>query len=122
MWIATLTCVPRAAAAKSEPVLRYHLAPADIKAGDTLLSGEGAPVVPGSVLPLRLIPPGTPIHNVELFPGKGGQLARSANTAAVLQVKQKTDAIVKLPSGASPLLHEQAQSCGCVATVTLPDV
>nr|8A22_Aa Chain Aa, uL2m [Polytomella magna]8APN_Aa Chain Aa, uL2m [Polytomella magna]8APO_Aa Chain Aa, uL2m [Polytomella magna] len=94
------------------PIFKYHLAPAEIKAGDVLLSGDGAPVQAGSTLPLRSIPLGTPIHNLELTPGKGGQLARAANVSAVIQSKQLENAIVKLPSGEIRLIN-----LDCRATV-----
>eukprot|EP00798_Chlamydomonas_sp_ICE-L_P007785 gene7785-976_t len=81
------------------PELRYHIAPANIKAGDVLPIGSGSPLSPGSTLALRDIPIGVPIHNLELKPGKGGQLARAASTCASIQVKQEDNAIVKLPSG-----------------------
>lgn len=83
------------------PFHRYHLAPADIVPGDVMLAGKDAPVRPGSVLPLRDIPIGVPVHNVELRPGRGGQLARAAHTSAMIQSKQEDHAIVKLPSGAA---------------------
>jgi len=81
------------------PVYRYHIAPEGIKVGDTLHSGPGSPVTTGSVLRLADIPPGVPIHNVELTPGSGAKLARAAHTAAYVQLKQEDAAVVKLPSG-----------------------
>ncbi len=76
----------------------YILAPNGLKAGHQILAHDTAPIRPGNALPLTHIPVGTVIHNLELIPGKGGQLVRSAGTSAILQSKDKT-AIVKLPSG-----------------------
>lgn len=64
-------------------------------------SGRGAPITPGSVLQIRDIPLGVPIHNLEIHPGKGGQMVRAANTHAIIQAKQDKFAIIKLPSGGS---------------------
>ncbi len=81
------------------PELRYHVAPADVKAGDQLMTGASAPIRPGSTMALRHIPLGVPIHNIELTPGRGGQMARAASTSATIQIKQDLNAVVKLPSG-----------------------
>lgn len=78
---------------------RYILAPLDLKVGDTVLSGEGADIKPGNALPLRLIPLGTLIHNVEIIPGRGGQMVRSAGDSAQLMAKEGKFAQVRLPSG-----------------------
>jgi large subunit ribosomal protein L2 len=78
---------------------RYILAPADLKVGDTIVSGTDIDVKSGNCLPLRNIPPGTLIHNIELQPGKGGLLARSAGSSAQLMVKEEPNAHVRLPSG-----------------------
>ena len=78
---------------------RYILAPIDLKVGDTVLSGEGADIKPGNALPIRNIPLGTLIHNVEIKPGRGGQMVRSAGTAAQLMAKEGAYAQVRLPSG-----------------------
>lgn len=78
---------------------RYILAPNDLKVGDTVMSGEGADIKVGNALPLKNMPVGTTIHNVELFPGKGGQLVRSAGVAAQLMAKEGDYAQVRLPSG-----------------------
>lgn len=78
---------------------RYILAPLDLKVGDTIVAGEGADIKPGNSLPLRAIPLGTIIHNIELKPGKGGQLARSAGTFAQLMSKEGKYGQIKLPSG-----------------------
>jgi len=78
---------------------RYILAPYGLKVGDSLVSGEGADIKPGNALLLQDIPMGTLIHNIELQPGKGGQLVRSAGNAAQLMAKEGKYAQVRLPSG-----------------------
>ncbi|MFG0332735.1 MAG: 50S ribosomal protein L2, partial [Maioricimonas sp. JB049] len=78
---------------------RYILAPDGLKAGDTIESGEGAEPKVGNCLPLSKIPPGTDIHNIEMQPGRGGQLCRSAGTAAVMNAREKQWAQITLPSG-----------------------
>ena len=78
---------------------RYILAPNGLKAGDTVVSGAGADIKPGNALPISSIPVGTIIHNIELYPGKGAQLVRSAGTAAQLMAKEGDMAQIRLPSG-----------------------
>ena len=78
---------------------RYILAPKDLKVGDWLVSGKKAELKVGNALPLKKIPVGTLVHNIELAPGKGGQLARGAGTGAVVQAKESGFANLKLPSG-----------------------
>ncbi|MCK6556977.1 50S ribosomal protein L2 [Candidatus Binatia bacterium] len=78
---------------------RYVLAPVGLKVEDRVTAGEGADIKPGNAMPLQLIPTGTMVHNVELKPGRGGQLARSAGTAAQLMAKEGAKALLKLPSG-----------------------
>src|SRR6187549_3548242 len=78
---------------------RYILAPEGLRLGQTVLSGESADILPGNALPLKLIPAGTMIHNLELRLGKGAQLVRSAGAAAQLVAKDGEYAQVKLPSG-----------------------
>ncbi len=80
-------------------VRSYILAPVGLKQGDTVLSGEGADIKPGNCLPISAIPLGTFIHNIELYPGKGGQMARTAGAAAQLMAKEGAMAQVRLPSG-----------------------
>ena len=77
---------------------RYILAPADVGVGDLLQSGQGAEIRPGNALPLRYIPVGTTVHNVELQPGAGGKLARGAGAAVQLVAKEGTTATLRLPS------------------------
>ncbi|MHB8842116.1 MAG: 50S ribosomal protein L2 [Candidatus Aquicultor sp.] len=78
---------------------RYILAPLNLKVGDTVVSGPDADIKVGNSLPIRRIPLGTIIHNIELKPGKGGQLARSAGTSAQLMAKEGNYAHLRLPSG-----------------------
>ena len=78
---------------------RYILAPHGLKVGDHVVSGEGADIKPGNCLPIANIPLGTMIHNIELIPGRGGQLVRSAGGAAQLMAKEGVAAQVRLPSG-----------------------
>ncbi len=78
---------------------RYILAPVGLAAGDVIVAGEGADIKPGNALPLANIPVGTVIHNIEMYPGKGAQLVRSAGNAAQLMAKEGDYAQVRLPSG-----------------------
>ena len=78
---------------------RYILAPLGLKVGDVIMTGEGAEIKPGNALPLGSIPDGTLIHNLEFEPGKGGQIVRSAGTAAQLLGKEGRYSLVRLPSG-----------------------
>ena len=78
---------------------RYILAPLDLKVGDVVMSGAEADIKPGNCLPIANIPLGTLIHNIEIKPGRGGQMARSAGTAAQLMAKEGAYAQVRLPSG-----------------------
>jgi len=78
---------------------RYILAPVGLAAGDKVVAGEGADIKAGNALPLANIPVGTVIHNIEMYPGKGGQLVRGAGDAAQLMAKENGMATVRLPSG-----------------------
>ena len=78
---------------------RYILAPLDLKVGDTVISSETADIKPGNTLPIKSIPVGTLIHNVEIKPGRGGQMVRSAGMSAQLMAKEGLYAQVRLPSG-----------------------
>ncbi len=78
---------------------RYILAPLGIRVNDTVVSGPDAPIRTGNALPLANIPTGTQIHNIELYPGKGGQLVRSAGTSAQLMAKVGNYAQIRMPSG-----------------------
>ena len=83
----------------TDGVKAYILAPVGLKVGDTVVAGPAADIKPGNALPLTNIPVGTFIHNVELYPGKGGQLARAAGNAAQLMAKEGVYALLRLPSG-----------------------
>jgi len=91
---------------------RYILAPVGLKAGDVVTAGPEADILPGNALPIANIPVGELIHNVELYPGKGGQLVRSAGVAAQLMAKENGMAQVRLPSGEVRLIRED-----CYATI-----
>ena len=77
----------------------YILAPDGLKVGDKVMAGPTADIKPGNALPFENIPVGTMIHNIELYPGKGGQLVRSAGVMAQLMAKENGYALVRLPSG-----------------------
>jgi large subunit ribosomal protein L2 len=91
---------------------RYIIAPLGLQVGDTVVSGPDADVRLGNTLPIRAIPVGSLLHNVELEPGRGGQLARAAGTSAQLLAKEGSYAQVRLPSGEVRLVHEN-----CMATI-----
>lgn len=77
----------------------YILAPAGLKVGQTVMNGENAEIKVGNCLPLQFIPVGTQVHNIELMPGKGGQMVRSAGNSAQLMAKEGKYATLRLPSG-----------------------
>ncbi|MCB1232658.1 MAG: 50S ribosomal protein L2 [Verrucomicrobiae bacterium] len=77
----------------------YILAPRNLEVGAKVMAGENAPVKPGNALPLSKIPTGSVIHNVELIPGRGGQVARSAGQSCILSNRETDYALIKLPSG-----------------------
>src|SRR5436189_2048419 len=87
---------------------RYILQPVGLKVGQKLVSGADADILVGNALPLRNIPPGTTVHNIELKPGKGAQMVRSAGGTAQLVAKEDEWALVKLPSGET---RKVAQDC-----------
>jgi large subunit ribosomal protein L2 len=91
---------------------RYILAPLGIKVGDQIMSGPDAPVRAGNALPLERIPLGSTIHNIEVTLGRGGQLVRSAGTAAQLLAKEGDYAAVRMPSGELRRIHVR-----CMATL-----
>lgn len=91
---------------------RYILQPVGLEVGMTIQSGEGADILPGNALSFRHIPPGTMVHNLELYPGKGGQVVRAAGGAAQLLSKEGDLALVKLPSG-----EVRKFSVDCMATI-----
>ncbi|MBP1606694.1 MAG: rplB [Acidobacteria bacterium] len=91
---------------------RYILHPVGVKVGDTIVAGNNVDILPGNALPIRNIPLGTEVHNVELKPGKGGQLARSAGSSVQVVAKEGDYATVKLPSS-----EVRFVSLDCMATV-----
>ena len=91
---------------------RYILAPAGVAVGDVLSSGQGSEIRPGNALPLRYIPVGTTVHNIELAPGGGGKMARSAGSSVVLLAKEGSYATLRLPS-----TEMRRVSIDCRATV-----
>ena len=91
---------------------RYILQPSGLKVGDTIVAGPNVDILPGNALPLRNIPLGTMVHNVELKPGKGGQIARSAGSTVQVVAKEGDYASVKMPSGEVRLIRMD-----CYATV-----
>jgi large subunit ribosomal protein L2 len=91
---------------------RYIIAPLGVKVGDKIANGERAEIRPGNALYIRDIPVGTQIHNIELLPGEGAQMARSAGVSAQLLAKEGVYAQVRLPSGEVRLVHER-----CMATI-----
>lgn len=91
---------------------RYILAPLGLKDGDVVVSGPDADIRTGNALPLRNIPIGTLLHNIEMKPGKGGQLVRSAGASAQLMAKENNYATLRLPSGEMRKIH-----LNCKATI-----
>jgi len=91
---------------------RYILAPVGLKVGTKLMSGPSAPPEVGNSLPLKTIPVGLPIHNIELTPGKGAQMVRTAGGAATLMSRDENYAQIRLPSGEIRLVHDT-----CYATI-----
>jgi large subunit ribosomal protein L2 len=91
---------------------RYIIAPVGIKVGDRVVAGPDADIKPGNALPLKNIPTGTTVHNIELHLGHGGQLARGAGVGAQLMAKEGNYALLRLPSGEQRQVHIM-----CMATV-----
>jgi len=91
---------------------RYIIAPQGLAVGDTIESGESVEIKPGNAMPLKNIPLGASIYNIELTRGKGGQLVRSAGTSAVLAAKEASYCLIKLPSGEIRKIHKE-----CFATL-----
>lgn len=91
---------------------RYILAPLGLNVDDTIKAGEDAEIRPGNALPLKQIPSGTMIHNIEMQPGKGGQMVRSAGLAAQLVTVEGDYALLRLPSGETRRVRS-----GCMATI-----
>lgn len=93
-------------------VKSYILAPSGLSVGDKVIAGADADIKPGNALPLTNIPTGTFVHNVELYPGRGGQMARAAGNAAQLMAKEGKYALLRLPSG-----ELRNVSSDCMATI-----
>ncbi len=91
---------------------RYILAPVGLNVGDAVMSGSNAEIKPGNAMPMRSMPTGTQIHNIEMQKGKGGQMVRSAGEAAQLMVKEGEYALIRLPSGEIRRVRSE-----CLATV-----
>jgi large subunit ribosomal protein L2 len=91
---------------------RYIVAPIGINVGDTIMSGEQAEIKPGNTMPMKMIPTGTLIHNIEFERGKGGQMVRSAGTAAQLMTKEDEYVLLRLPSGEMRRIRAE-----CYATI-----
>ena len=91
---------------------RYILAPEGLQVGDTIMTGKTAEIKPGNTLPLINIPLGTMIHNIEMKPGKGGQIVRSAGTGAQLMATEGDYVTLKLPSGEMRMIRRE-----CLATI-----
>src|SRR5579885_1450701 len=91
---------------------RYILQPVGLEVGATVSTGDDADILPGNALKFRHIPPGTQVHNLELYPGRGGQVVRSAGASAQLLSKEGEIALIKLPSG-----EVRKFSVDCMATV-----
>lgn len=91
---------------------RYIVAPHGLSVGDTIVAGTGADIKVGNALPMANIPVGTFIHNIEMYPGKGAQLARAAGVQAQLMAKENGYALVRLPSGELRKVPQQ-----CIATI-----
>jgi len=91
---------------------RYIIAPLGLKVGDTVMAGPEAEIRPGNAMPIASIPTGTMIHNIELYPGRGGQLVRSAGSSAQLLAKEGDYAHIRLPSGEVRLVRTE-----CYATI-----
>ncbi|HEY66940.1 MAG: 50S ribosomal protein L2 [Chloroflexi bacterium] len=91
---------------------RYIIAPLGLQVGDTVMSGEDAEIRVGNALPLARIPLGTQVHNIELYPGRGGQMVRSAGTSAQVLAKEGDYVTLRLPSGEVRLVRKE-----CMATI-----
>src|SRR5438093_4069396 len=89
---------------------RYIVAPQMLQVGDTVLSGPEAEIKPGNAMPLRAIPLGTFVYNVEMTPGKGGQISRSAGTYCQVMAKEGDGAVLRLPSGE---MRKVSAECAC---------
>ncbi|MEE9285144.1 MAG: 50S ribosomal protein L2 [Dehalococcoidia bacterium] len=91
---------------------RYILAPIGLGVGDQVQAGPGSEIRPGNALPMKLIPTGTRLHNIEMYRGKGGQIVRSAGTSAQLLAKEDRHVLIRLPSGETRRFDAE-----CIATI-----
>jgi large subunit ribosomal protein L2 len=91
---------------------RYIIAPIGLNVGDTIMSGSNAEIKPGNSMPMKFLPTGTEIHNIEVQKGRGGQLVRSAGGSAQLMVKEGDYVLIRLPSGEIRRVHSD-----CIATI-----
>ncbi|OQA21293.1 MAG: 50S ribosomal protein L2 [Actinobacteria bacterium ADurb.Bin346] len=98
---------------------RYIIAPVDLKIGGSIVSGESVDIMPGNCLPIKNIPVGTVIHNIELRPGKGAEMARSAGSAAQVLAKEDRYAQLKLPSSEVRMVDLNCRAC--IGQVGNPD-
>lgn len=89
---------------------RYILSPNELRVGDQIQSGPGSEIRPGNAMPLSAIPLGTIVHSIEMKPGKGGQLVRSAGAGAQLMAREGTYATLRLPSGEMRMIHVRCQA------------
>lgn len=89
---------------------RYILAPKGLGVGDVVVSGEGSDILPGNCLELRMVPLGTLVHNIELKPGRGGQLVRSAGAAAQVMAKEGNYVTLRLPSAEMRMVHHTCRA------------
>ena len=94
-----------------DETLRYILAPVGLKAGDTVVASAAADIKPGNCLPIANIPVGTIIHNIEMHPGKGAQLVRSAGAYAQLMAKEGENAQIRMPSGEVRIIRTNCMAC-----------
>ena len=90
---------------------RYIIAPVGLKAGDKIISSASADIKPGNCLPIANIPVGTVIHNIEMHPGKGAQLVRSAGAYAQLMAKEGDNAQIRMPSGEVRIIRTNCKAC-----------
>ena len=91
---------------------RYIIAPLGLNVGDMIMSGSNAEIKPGNSMPMKFMPTGTEIHNIEVQKGRGGQLVRSAGGSAQLMVKEGDNVLIRLPSGEIRRIHSE-----CIATI-----
>jgi len=97
---------------RSDGAHSYILAPHDLAVGSTVMCGEEAAFAPGNAMPIGMIPDGAQLHNIELLPGRGGSMVRSAGTSARLMSKDDTYVLLKLPSGEIRKVRKE-----CMATI-----